>query len=114
MWEICFGTTGYTVQPFDFYFFLKFFSYYSYCVRISGTWGETSKHRRINMAERLTKEQKRNYADKAMRPPKLKATNISLAAEKAALKGQVPDNMLNEIAQKNVNNKLKRAAAGES
>tara|TARA_R110002110_G_C12846115_1_gene658964 strand:- start:216 stop:395 length:180 start_codon:yes stop_codon:yes gene_type:complete len=43
-----------------------------------------------------------------------KKTDISLEAEKAALKGKVPDNMLNQIAQKNVNNKLKRAAAGES
>jgi len=77
------------------------------------------------MAGRLTKKDKRNYDNKRAqklydnapdmpRTLRAKKTNISLAAEKAALKGKVPDNMLNEIAQKNVNNKLKRAAAGES
>jgi len=76
--------TGYTTHPFETNFFLKFFSYYQYCVRISGTWGETSKHRRINMGERLTKEQKRKYAKATMQgPPTLKAKGVMTQKERA-------------------------------
>ena len=49
-----------------FNFFLEFFSYYNYCVRISGTWGETSKRRPV-MAEETEEQKKQRRLNKAKR-----------------------------------------------
>ena len=60
-----------------FNFFLEFFSYYNYCVRISGTWGETSKRRPV-MAEETEEAEKATKTQQELRENKTTGSNTRL------------------------------------